>query len=346
MESIDTLEKEISSQTTRSIIDEILRGAGQVMFQNNVWTGLLFMCAIFWGSLREGSSMVAWGALLGLTASTVTGHILRLTKSDGEQGLWGFNGILVGCAFTTFLGTTTGMWIALIICAAMTTWVRSAMNNVMAPWKVNSFTFPFVFCTWIFLLAARAMQGIPVEHLTEPMLPADITALDTITPLRLLEYWLKGVAQVFLINSWEAGVLILAGLAISNRWAALWAAIGSIVALLIAVAFRAAGSDISAGMYSFSPVLSAIALATVFYQTNWRSALWALMGIVVTVFVQAAMNIVVEPLGIPTLTAPFCIATWLFLLPRVKLDYQTNIDHSTWDVEHKPHLAPKRKRNQ
>ena len=345
MENINSIDNQISDKTTRSIITELLRGAGQVMFQNNAWTGLLFICAIFWGALREGEVMVAWGALLGLTASTVTGYILRLPRTDGAQGLWGFNGILVGCAFPTFLGTTIGMWIALIICAAMTTWVRAGMNNVMAPWKVNSFTFPFVFCTWIFLLAARAMLGIPVEHLTEPTLPTHITSLETIPPLQLLEYWLKGVAQVFLINSWEAGILILIGLTISNRWAALWAAIGSAVALLCAIAFRASASDISAGMYSFSPVLTAIALATVFYQTNWRSALWAFMGIIITVFIQAAMNIVVEPLGIPTLTGPFCIATWLFLLPMIRLDYQTAIDHSNWSENNKPHLARRTKKS-
>lgn len=345
MEKIDSIEKTLSEQTARSIIDEILRGAGQVMFQNNAWTGLLFIFAIFWGSIHDGETMVAWGALLGLTASTVTGHILRLPAKEGMEGLWGFNGILVGCAFPTFLGFTPWMWIALIICAAMTTWVRAAMNNVMSPWKVNSFTFPFVFCTWIFLLAARAMQGIPVEHLTEPTLHTDFTALKTIPPLKFMEFWLKGIAQVFLINSWQAGVLILLGLAISNRWAALWAAIGSTVALMSAIAFQASGSDISAGMYSFSPVLTAIALATVFYQTNWRSALWALTGIIVTVFVQAAMNIVVGPLGIPTLTGPFCIATWLFLLPMIRLDYQTSIDHSNWDIQNKPHLATMRHKN-
>ncbi len=339
MEDIKTLEAESAEQTTRNVIDELLRGAGQVMFQNNVWTGLLFLIAIFWGSLREGEMMVAWGALLGLATSSVTGHILRLPAADGRQGLWGFNGILVGCAFPTFLGETTGMWIALIICAAMTTWVRSGLNNVMAPWKVNSFTFPFVLCTWIFLLAARAMQGIPIYDMSTPSLPSHFTSLSTIPPLHLLEYWLKGVAQVFLINSWEAGLLMLIAIAVNDRWAALWAAIGSAVALLCAVAFRAAGSDVAGGLYGFSPVLTAIALATVFYKPNWRSALWSLTGIIVTVFVQAAMNIVMQPLGIPTLTGPFCVATWLFLLPMIRLDYQTEIDHSNWSVENKPHLA-------
>jgi urea transporter len=28
------------------------------------------------------------------------------------------------------------------------------------------------------------------------------------------------------------------------------------------------------------------------------------------------MNTLLAPWGLPTLTAPFCIATWLFLLPR------------------------------
>ena len=341
MEQNNSIDNQRSEQTAISIIGQLLRGAGQVMFQNSIWTGLFFLCAIFWGAFREGESVVAWGALLGLVTSTVTGYILRLPKTDGAQGLWGFNGILVGCAFPTFLGETPGMWIALVICAAMTVWVRAGFNNVMLPWKVNSFTFPFVFSTWIFLLSARAMQGIPIEDMTSPSLPSHFTSLSTIPPLHLLEYWLKGVSQVFLINSWEAGLLMLIGLAISNRWAAVWAAIGSAIALFCAVALRAAGSDVSEGLYGFSPVLTAIALATVFYKPNWRSGLWALTGIVVTVFVQAAMNIWVQPLGVPTLTGPFCVATWLFLLPRIRLDYQTEIDHSTWDIEHKPHLARK-----
>jgi urea transporter len=41
---------------------------------------------------------------------------------------------------------------------------------------------------------------------------------------------------------------------------------------------------------------------------------------VVTVFVQAAMNAWMLPYSIATLTAPFCITTWLFLLPNIKLN--------------------------
>ena len=36
---------------------------------------------------------------------------------------------------------------------------------------------------------------------------------------------------------------------------------------------------------------TAIALASVFYKPSWRSAMWATLGILVTVVVQAAMNV-------------------------------------------------------
>ncbi|MDE6140209.1 MAG: urea transporter [Alistipes sp.] len=326
-------------QRSSDFIKVMLRGTGQVMFQNNVWTGLLFLCGIFWGSYETHTAIVSWGALVGLLVSSLTGYILGYPRSDGEQGLWGFNGVLVGCAFPTFMGNTVQMWVALIICAALTVWVRRGMNKVMAPLKVNSFTFPFVFCTWIFLLAARAMHGIPPEHMSDPAMPDAVSGVVSLSFADLVAGWLRGISQVFLIDSWWTGLLFLIGLAVSNRWAALWAAVGSAVAVAVAMLFGASSADVAHGLYGFSPVLTAIALATVFYRPNVRSALWALVGIVVTVFVQAAMNVAVEPLGVATLTAPFCVTTWLFLLPLMKLDAVEKPDHSDWDKRHKPHLG-------
>lgn len=312
------------------------------MFQPSAWTGLLFLVGIFWGAYASRTGIVAWGALVGLTASTLTGRLLHLPADDGAQGLWGFNGILVGCAFPTFLGNTLGMWLALILCAALTTWVRTGFNNAMAPWKVNSLTFPFVFCTWIFLLAARAMHGMPPEHLSDPALPAFFSSAENLRFGHLLAYWLKGMAQVFLIDSWVTGLFFLIGLWASDFRAALWAAVGSAVALLVAILFQASGSDVAQGLYGFSPVLTAIALGTVFYKPGLRSGVWAIVGIVVTVFVQAGMDVMLAPLGIPTLTAPFCVTTWLFLLPLIRFDQTERPDHSDWNPGNKKHLAPRR----
>lgn len=327
MMEVDTVQTK--SPDMMGYIRAILRGSGQVMFQGNAWTGLLFLIGIFWGAYAEGQPAVGWGAVVGVVVSTLTGYVLRQPATDGIEGLWGFNGILVGCAFPTFLDNTLLMWIALIICAMLTTWVRTGFNNVMAPWRTNSFTFPFVFTTWVFLFAAKMLDGMAPAHTAAPELVMHFSTAIDLSFKSLVIYWLKGIAQVFLINSWVTGIFFLVALFISSRWAALWAAVGSAVSLAMVILYQGPGSDIANGLYGFSAVLTAIALGCTFYKPNWRSALWALLGIIVTVFMQAGMNALMAPFGIPTLTAPFCVATWLFLLPLYKFD-ERKPDHSHW----------------
>lgn len=324
--------------TTLTIIKQfprtIFRGVGQVMFQCNAWTGLLFMAGIFWGSYECHVPQVAWAAMVAVIVSTVAGRLLGQPAADGDQGLWGFNGVLVGCGFATFLPNNWLMWVTMIFCAMLSTWVRTGLNNVMAPWKVNSLTFPFVMLTWIFLFATRIMNGIDPTSLSSPELPTVVASGVDTSFGSLVIYWLKGVSQVFLVDSWVTGIFFLAALAVSNVWAAVWAAVGSAVSLALALLFMANGADIASGLFGFSPVLTGIAIGMTFYSVNWRSALWAIAAIVATVFIQAAMDVFFEPWGLPTLTGPFCVATWLFLLPRYtfrKAD-PSGADHSNWHL--------------
>lgn len=316
-----------------------LRGGGQVMFQCSAWTGLLFLAGIFWGSYETGSPQVAWGAVVGLVVSTLAGFLAPDNPDDGVQGLWGFNGILVGCAFPTFLDNNWMMWVCLIICAATTPWVRNGFNNVMAPWKVNSLTFPFVFMTWMFLFCARMFKGLNPVGLTPPELELHTLATLDTSFVKLVEYWLKGIAQVFLINSWVTGIFFLAALAVNSITSAVWGAVGSAIGLIIAIVFGADAGSTQSGLFGFSAVLTAIALGNTFYKPTLTSAIWCIIGTIVTVFIQAGMDSLMLPYGIPTLTAPFCITTWLFLLPRYKMHFGDNLDRSGWDG-HKSAVTP------
>ncbi|MDE5847372.1 MAG: urea transporter [Muribaculaceae bacterium] len=308
----------------------VLNGAGQVMFQQSAWTGILFLIGIFWGAYECHTPAVAWGAVVGLVASYIAGVLLEPDGKGGAAGLWGFNGILVGCAFPTFLSDTPLMWAALIFCAMLSTWVRTGLNNLMAPFKINSLTFPFVLLTWIFLLSSRILDGIAPASLSTPELTGHFSTELSTSFGDLVVYWLKGISQVFLINSGVTGILFLVGLALCSRWAAAWAAIGSAISLALAILFKADGADIASGLFGFSPVLTGIAIGCTFYQPNVKSAVWAVVAIIATFFIQAAMDVFMMPFGLPTLTGPFCITTWLFLLPLYK--FKKNVDtHTEWD---------------
>lgn len=305
-------------QSLRTFPGTLCRGVGQVMFQDNVWAGLLFLIGIFWGAYEEGIPIVAWGALTGVLVSTVTGYILHLPDQRGAQGLWGFNGVLVGCAFPTFLGDTVWMWIALVLCSAMTTWVRTGMDNVLSRWNISSLTFPFVLSTWLFLLAARLFNGMPPVHMGTPEFAHGLHETLDMHPWGLVQYWLRGISQVFLIDSWITGIIFLVGLAVADRRAAVWAAIASAIALFTAILWRAPGGDVAHGLYGFSAVLTGIALGATFCNASWKSSIWTLIGVFATVFVQGATNAFFSPMGLPTLTGPFCLTTWIFLLPAYK----------------------------
>ena len=89
----------------------------------------------------------------------------------------------------------------------------------------------------------------------------------------------------------------------------------------VAHLFGAESDLIIGGLLGFSPVLTAIALGTVFYQPSPRVAAYAALGTVFTVVAQAAFNVALTPFAIPALTAPFVLVSWIFLLPRQSFDH-------------------------
>lgn len=293
-------------------IKAVMTGVGQVMFQRNAISGILFLSGIFCGAYGGGFPQVGWGALVGGAVATLAGLVMGYDRNEGRAGLWGFNGVLVGCAMPTFLADTWQMWLLLIFFVGLSPLVKSGMDYVLAQWKINSLTFPFVSLTWIALFASRDMAAVAsVPVCGEIVAGGDIDMSIT----SLLVYWLNGISQVFLVNSWIAGILFIAALAVGSLKAAFWAMAGSAVALGVSILFGADSQGIADGLYGFSPVLTAIAVGCIASRTGIRSVIMGLTAVVATVFVQAGMNVLLTPWGIPTLTAPFCITAWLFLLP-------------------------------
>lgn len=328
------------------LLNGTLRGLGQVMFQPHTGCSLLFLAGIFWGAWAEGRMQVAWGAVVGVLSATLCGCLLHRDTREGEQGLWGFNGALLGCGVMTFLGNTPAVWCVVVLGAAATLWLREGMNRLMAKGGINSLTMPFVLLTWMILLAARQLGELPIEGLAKPSLPHELSSAVNQGPIHLIIYWLRGISQVFLLDSWLTGLLFLVGLILSNGWSALWAAVGSALGLAAALWLGAPGTELASGLYGFSPTLTGIAVGSIFYRPSWRSSLWAVAAILLTVVAQTATNILLALVGLPSLTAPFCLITWMFLAPMYNLgsrherqsSFTTPTDHSGWSPEQKSHL--------
>jgi urea transporter len=298
-------------------LDINLRSVGQVMFQNNALTGLLFLVAIAWGSYAAGVPRVAIAGVVAVVVANLTAQWLNVDREALHSGLYGFNGILVGLALATFLSPNALMWVYVVLGASISVVAMLGTSNAVKPWG-SSLTFPFVITTWLLLLASYGFSGLvgaalPSGNVVTAFQPYEASPLKLVD---LLQGVLQSISQVFLKANGVAALLLLVGLAVNSLAAAAYALAGAILAVLAAHLFGAESDLITGGLLGFSPVLTAIALGTVFYRPSWRVAIYAMLGTLVTVIAQAALNVALTPLAIPALTAPFVFVTWMFLLPR------------------------------
>jgi urea transporter len=299
-------------------VDINLRGIGQVMFQDNPLTGALFLAAIAWGSYAGGVPQVALCGVLAVVVATLTAQWLRVDAASLRAGLFGYNGVLVGLALATFIAPGPLLWAYVVLGAAVSVVATLGTANAVKPFGVAALTFPFVLVTWLLLLATYGFAGLagtmlPAENVIPPF---ELVAATRVSAGDFAQGVLHSISQVFLKGSGVAALLLLAGLAVNSRAAAAFALGGAILAVVVAHLLGAESDLVTAGLLGFSPVLTAVALGSVFHKPGVRVAVYAALGTVFTVVAQAALNVALTPLAIPALTAPFVLVSWLFLLPK------------------------------
>ena len=297
--------------------DHVLRGIGQVVFQNNPVSGLIILAALFFNSWIYGVI-----CLLGAVVATATARVLKADEGLIENGLYGFNGALVGLSLVAFTSADfrTGaipsahMLVYIIFAAAMTSVVFSAIGSLLQPYKVAALTMPFVLVGWLFLFAVLKFSNIEAGPLSKPVSPDDYVA----TAVYVLPTWYMGIGnaigQIFFQDNWIAGYLILVGIAVNSRISAAMALLGAAFAALVAVVFGGPEGAIRDGLFGYNAALTAIALGGFFLVLTWQSFLYTLFGIVLTTWLWASVAIFLEPIGMPVLTSAFVLVTWLMLI--------------------------------
>jgi urea transporter len=303
-------------------VDALLRGLGQVMFQNNPLTGLLFLAGIL-----VNSPKLAGAGLLGLAASTLAAHLLGADRALIGNGLFGFNGVLVGIGLAFFLEFDPLLAAYIVLGGAVSTVLMMALANLLGTWDMPALTAPFVLTAWLLLFAVYQFGALRPTDLIAPLGPDPEAAVQTalrelatgsggLTLANLAHGLFRGIGEVMFQDNLVSGLVFLAGIAVNSRVSAGFALLGSAVGLLTALVLGADGFTAYHGLYGFNAALCAIAIGGVFFVLTWRSAVYAVVAAVFSVPAFAAVAVLLSPIGMPALTAPFVLVTWLFLWPK------------------------------
>lgn len=267
-------------------IESILRGVGQVMFQNNWFSGLLFLIGIFYNSWLFGLAAIA-----GTVISTVSAQILKYSKEDTKNGLYGFNGALTGIAIMVFFEPNLLSIAALISGSVLSTVVMKFLKKI-----VPAFTAPFVLVSWILIYSLVYIFKVPLE--TAPASVVDNSFL-------LLEASSKSFGQVMFQDNVVTGFVFLVAILINSKMAALYAVYAAVLGSLFGWLFSTSFSSINEGLMGYNAILCAIALSG----TRTKDILWITFAIILS----TALNIGLGKICIITLTAPFVLTTWIVL---------------------------------
>lgn len=259
------------------LADSVLRGMGQVMFQNNSYTGLLFLVGI-----ASNSLLFASAALVGTFTATLTARLMGADQELVRTGMFGFNGALTAIVLLYFLAPAVLTWVCVLLASVCSTVLMAAMLSMFKVWRLPALTAPFVFTSLVFFLAtARFGRLLTTGKLPTAGLPVQADVEGVVSMSTMAEGLFSGIGQVFFQGSVLSGVLFALGLLIASRRAFVAACLGSLVGLLVAWLMGTAEPAIRAGAFGFNSVLVAIALASVFLAPGRAASVYALLAAVV-----------------------------------------------------------------
>ena len=265
----------------------ILKGISQVMLLGNEITGMLFLAGIFYNSWTMGI-----GAIAGVFTGTLTAKLFRHDAADFNEGLYGYNGALVGLAVVCFFGFSPLSLAAASVGSHLSTLIAHGMLRRKWP----PYTSPFIASTWIVMAVLLAFGILPFQ--SAPLPPA--------TNLEILPTVGKGIGQVMFQENTVSGIVFLTGILVASRMAALYAFAGALLGAAIALACSFPLSMLNAGLFGFNAVLCGIA----FSGGAWGRMILAAAAVVVSTFMVYGMI----RAGLISLTSPFVVSTWFMLL--------------------------------
>ncbi|MEU6670376.1 urea transporter [Streptomyces sp. NPDC046727] len=287
----------------------LLRGPAQVMFLADARTGAVFCLALATADWRYGAYALG-GAALG----TGTARLLHVAGDRVEAGLEGFNSCLLALCFAVFLdaGRLSTALLAAAGCV-VTAVATAAVVRLLRVWRLPPLTLPYCLLASAVTVAAPAFRRIWPYGDSLAALPRAATGSTALRPGDLWRAFFRNVSQVFFLDEWYVGALLLVGLFLASRTAGLVAVAGSATGILTAWALGAPSARIADGTLGYNAVLVALALCGVFLAAAPATLLYALLGAATATAVTPAVAHLLAPSGGHAFTWPFVLTTLGFL---------------------------------
>ncbi|TJX12932.1 urea transporter [Tissierella creatinini] len=291
------------------LMSSILKNISQVILLENTISGLIILVAITIANYQLGIV-----ALLSSIVGTLVALLAGGDRSLIEKGLFGYNSVLTGLALYLFLADNMRMIIA-ILGAAFVVIFSAAMMHFMKNLNIPVITFPYIVLTWFLLLTSYHLE---IFKLSSSLVPQDLTQWQLITKgnVNIIAGFADGIGQVYFLDKLLPSGLIILAIFWASRKLGIYAIIGTLVSWLVAYTFGAEHNILNLGLYGYNVVFAILAVGLVFEGDKPFALMSGIIAAAITVPLTAGMNTWLSIYGLPVLTMPFVLVTWIFIGAR------------------------------
>lgn len=287
-----------------------LKNISQVILIENPISGLLILIGIAVSSWKLGLI-----ALIAALIATATGHFLKADPELTGHGLLGFNSILTSMALYLFMDGPDKWWISLMG-SFIAVLITAAFMELFKESTLPALTLPFILLTWFMLMIAYRFDSF---ILTNDLVPQFLSheKLDQIAVPDWPEALINGYGQIFFIQHNLSCVLILAAVFVSSWRSGLFVIGANFVAIVAAYLLGADHVLIGKGLYGYNAILAVLAISVALPSEQRNRPIFSgFIAAVLSVFITASVSAWMQPYGLPALTLPFVLTTWLMLAAK------------------------------
>jgi urea transporter len=257
------------------------------------------------------------GGGIAVLLSNLFARLLHLSTEVIRTGMFGYNGLLIGLAFTYFFKPNLNLIIvflpALFAIVLITAALRASLGYYF---NLPVLTLPFLIVFFPVLAASKNIQGLVsnfngvVPSVFQFSFPEIVTG------------YLKSLGAILFMPDVTSGIILFAALLLFSRVATLLSFIGfAIAALLIRWVFLFPTEHLYISV-GFNFILTSIAMGGVWFVPQKSSFLLAGFALLLCAILWAGSAELLSSLGLPVLILPFnlTLLTFLYAMSQRTLD--------------------------
>lgn len=290
----------------------------QIFFSRSLITGSLLLLASFfdvWAGL--------YGLISVLTANALA-HFSGFSRLHTEKGLYGFNALLVGLGLGFYYQPSVELTVLILSAAILTVLITFVIEGIFYKYGLPFLSLPFIIALWLSFTASENFSALALSE-RNLFTYNTLYALGGKRFIQVYEYavnidccptlqtYLKSLGAIIFQPNILAGLLIALGLLMYSRIAFSLTLLGFFTARLFYLITGSNWSELAYNNIGFNYILTSVALGGFFILPSWRSYLWTVVLLPITVIITVASQTLMARMGLAVYALPFNLMVLTFL---------------------------------